>query len=144
MASHFVPWGITNTNFPIDLFQTNHHDFSISQTSSYLDLSILYGDVQEDQNHMRTFKDGKIKPDCFSESRLLAFPTACGVMLIMLNRFHNYVVEQLAAINDNGRFTRPSDKLPPERAEAAWKKYDNDLFQTGRLYALWSADVECG
>ena len=70
----------------LDLFQTNHRDFTISQTSSYLDLSILYGDVQEDQDHMRTFKDGKIKPDCFSESRLLAFPPACGVMLIMLNR----------------------------------------------------------
>jgi linoleate 10R-lipoxygenase len=99
---------------------------------------------------MRTFKDGKLKPDCFSESRLLAFPPACGVMLIMLNRyacfifgfpkgltqcsFHNYVVEQLATINERGRFTRPSANLPTERAEAAWKKYDNDLFQTGRLY----------
>lgn len=133
----------------LDLFQTNHRDFSISQTSSYLDLSILYGDVQEEQNHMRTFKDGRIKPDCFSESRLLAFPPACGVMLIMLNRydsvnfgrrkililcrFHNHAVEQLAAVNENGRFTRPSPNLPTERAEAAWRKHDNDLFQTGRL-----------
>jgi linoleate 10R-lipoxygenase len=70
-----------------DLFQTDHRDFSISQTSSYLDLSILYGDVQEDQDQIRTFKDGKLKPDCFSEARLLAFPPACGVMLIMLNRY---------------------------------------------------------
>lgn len=54
--------------------------------------------------------------------------------LLMSGSFHNYVVEQLAAINDGGRFTRPSDKLPVEKAEAAWKKYDNDLFQTGRLY----------
>jgi linoleate 10R-lipoxygenase len=114
-----------------------------------LDLSILYGDVQEEQNHMRTFKDGKIKPDCFSEARLLAFPAACGVMLIMLNRlvlarndlkkrliqcrFHNHVVEQLAMVNENGRFARPSDGLAPEQAEKAWKKYDNDVFQTGRL-----------
>ncbi len=82
-----------------DLFQTDHQDYSISKTSSYLDLSILYGDVQEEQDMMRTHKDGKIKPDCFSESRLLAFPPAAGTMLIMLNRFHNYVVEQLAAVN---------------------------------------------
>jgi linoleate 10R-lipoxygenase len=47
--------------------------------------------------------------------------------------FHNDVVEQLAAINEHERFTRPSDKLPSEQAEAAWRKYDNDLFQTGRL-----------
>ena len=122
-----------------DLFQTDHHDFNISKTSSYLDLSTLYGDVQEEQDQIRTFKDGKLKPDCFSESRLLAFPPACGVMLIMLNRWHNYVVENLAAINENGRFTKPSGRdrmgqpLSPEQLEAAWKKYDNDLFQTGRL-----------
>jgi linoleate 10R-lipoxygenase len=102
-----------------------------------LDLSILYGDTQEEQNEMRTFKDGKIKPDCFAEERLLAFPPACGVMLIMLNRFHNYVVEQLALINDNGRFNKPSDRGTQHSTKAAWAKYDNDLFQTGRL-------VTCG
>jgi linoleate 10R-lipoxygenase len=82
---------------------------------------------------MRTFEHGKIKPDCFAEERLLAFPPSCGVMLIMLNRFHNYVVEQLILINENNRFTPPSDHLSGEAAKAAWKKYDNDLFQTGRL-----------
>ena len=116
-----------------DLFQTNHRDFSISQTSSYLDLSTLYGDTQEDQDQIRTFKDGKLKPDCFSEARLLGFPPGCGVLLIMLNRFHNYIVEQLAVINEWGRFTKPQEGLPTEVAEKAWMKYDNDLFQTGRL-----------
>lgn len=116
-----------------DLFQTDHKDFSISKTSSYLDLSILYGDTQEEQNRMRTFEDGKIKPDCFSEERLLAFPPSCGVMLIMLNRFHNYVVEQLAVINEGGRFTKPAPHFVDEHLEKAMKKYDNDLFQTGRL-----------
>ena len=83
---------------------------------------------------MREFKDGKIKPDCFSEPRLHALPAACGVILVMLNRFHNHVVEQLAAINENGRFTPPSkDVIDPAEARAAWTKYDNDLFQTGRL-----------
>jgi len=50
-------------------------------------------------------------------------------MLIMFNRFHNYVVTQLAAINERGRFTKPKDNA----TKAAWAKYDNDLFQTGRL-----------
>jgi hypothetical protein len=45
---------------------------------------------------MRTFKDGKIKPDCFSEKRLLGFPPGVGVLLIMFNRYHNYIVENLA------------------------------------------------
>jgi len=120
-----------------DLFQTDHKDFSISKTSSYLDLSILYGDTQEDQNMMRTFRDGKIKPDCFAEERLLAFPPSCGAMLIMLNRFHNYVVDNLAAINEGGRFNKPAMHLQGDALDAAWVKYDNDLFQTGRL-------VTCG
>ena len=62
-----------------DLFQTNHRDFSISETSSYLDLSPLYGDTQEDQDQIRTFKDGKLKPDCFSEQRMLGFPPGTGI-----------------------------------------------------------------
>lgn len=89
--------------------------------------------MKEDQDHIRTFKDGKLKPDCFSEKRLLGFPPGCGVLLIMLNRFHNYVVEQLAVINQNDRFTKPSEGLTAEMAEKSWAKYDNDLFQTGRL-----------
>lgn len=116
-----------------DLFQTDHGDFNISQTSSYLDLSPLYGDTQDDQDQIRTFKDGKLKPDCFAEQRLLGFPPGCGVILIMFNRFHNHVVEQLAVINERGRFTKPTDALPADRAEKAWAKYDNDLFQVGRL-----------
>jgi linoleate 10R-lipoxygenase len=42
-------------------------------------------------------------------------------------------VEQLAEINENGRFTKPSPDLPEDKAKAAWEKYDEDLFQTGRL-----------
>lgn len=44
------------------------------------------------------------------------------------------MVEQLAAINEGGRFTKPTDK-PHFHGDIdkAWAKYDNDLFQTGRL-----------
>ncbi|KAJ5102586.1 Psi-producing oxygenase A [Penicillium argentinense] len=115
-----------------DLFQTDRGDSSISQTSSYLDLAPLYGNNQEEQNTVRTFKDGKLKPDCFSTKRILGFPPGVGVMLIMFNRFHNYVVTQLAEINEGGRFTKPDETNAP--AYATW---DNDLFQTARL-------VTCG
>ncbi|PGH34606.1 prostaglandin-endoperoxide synthase 2 [[Emmonsia] crescens] len=116
-----------------DLFQTDPRNQHISQTSSYLDLSTLYGDNQDRQNEIRTFKDGKLKADTFSDPRLIALPPACSVILVMLNRFHNYVVEQLAQINENGRFTKPLGNLPLEESKKAWAKYDNDLFQTGRL-----------
>jgi linoleate 8R-lipoxygenase/9,12-octadecadienoate 8-hydroperoxide 8R-isomerase len=101
-------------------------------TSSYLDLAPLYGNNQEEQNAVRTFKDGKLKPDCFSTKRILGFPPGVGVMLIMFNRFHNYVAEQLAQINEGGRFTKPDESNT--KAYATW---DNDIFQTARL-------VTCG
>lgn len=51
----------------------------------------------------------------------------------MLNRFHNHVVEQLAEVNENGRFTKPGSNPRVPDTEANWAKYDEDLFQTGRL-----------
>ncbi|KAH6241954.1 hypothetical protein HBI15_008700 [Parastagonospora nodorum] len=128
-----------------DCFRTSHEDYSVSMTSSYLDLSPLYGSNQAEQDQMRTMIDGKIKPDCFSESRLLFFPPGVGALLIMFNRFHNYVVENLALVNEQNRFPKPAAEAPKstgdeekdEAAKAKYEKskvkYDNDLFQTGRL-----------
>ena len=128
---------------------------SISSTSSYLDLAPLYGSNQEEQNTVRTFKDGLLKPDAFVESRILGFPPGVSVLLICFNRFHNYVATELAAINEGNRFNVPDrqkilkmtrDAMPQsaseqevssaahKRYEAALTKLDNDLFQTARLY----------
>lgn len=131
-----------------DCFRTEHTEDGLdsnSLTSSYLDLAPLYGSNQEEQDRMRTGEDGKIKPDCFSENRLLFFPPGVGAILIMFNRFHNHVVENLATINELGRFTKPPSDSPKPTGvtkkddealakwKASWVKYDNDLFQTGRL-----------
>ena len=101
-----------------DLFRTDHTDYSNSLTSSYLDLAPLYGSNQDEQDLMRTKVDGKIKPDCFSEVRLLSFPPGVGALLIMFNRFHNYAVEQLALINEGNRFPKPTRRkyLDPRSA----------------------------
>ncbi|EFQ34869.1 linoleate diol synthase [Colletotrichum graminicola M1.001] len=110
-----------------DIFQTDGQSSNINQTSSYLDLAPLYGRNQKEQDDVRTKLDGRLKPDSFSSKRVLGFPPGVGVLLIMFNRFHNYVVTQLASINENNRFTRPTGP------RMAWIKYDNDLFQTARL-----------
>ncbi|KAI0883987.1 linoleate diol synthase precursor [Annulohypoxylon maeteangense] len=115
-----------------DIFQTDSRDQEINLTSSYLDLSPLYGRNAEEQKAMRTLKDGLLKPDCFSSTNPYGFPPGIGVFLIMFNRFHNYVVTQLASINEGGRFTKPAS-IDDGKNSDAWKKYDNDLFQTGRL-----------
>lgn len=91
------------------------------------------------QNTLRQFKDGLIKPDTFTEVRLLSQPPAVGALLVSFNRFHNYVATELALINENGRFSIPSSITPENQKmySAAEVKRDNDLFQTARL-------VTCG
>lgn len=116
-----------------DVFKTNRDDYNISDTSSYLDLSPLYGSTWAEQKRMRTSKDGKIKPDCFSETRLLTFPPGVGAILIMFNRHHNWVAEQLASINEGGRFTVDPRKVTVWRYGEKINKRDDDLFQTARL-----------
>ena len=111
-----------------DIFKTDRQRPGINLASSYLDLSPLYGNSQAELNEVRTFKDGKLKPDCFSEKRMLAFPPGVGILLIMFNRWHNHVVSQLALINEGGRFPKPADS-----DVEGLLRYDNDLFQTGRL-----------
>jgi Animal haem peroxidase len=112
----------------VDLFHTSHKDVNINLASSYLDLSPLYGSSQAEQDRIRTFKDGNLKVDAFVDRRLELFPPGVAALMICFNRFHNYVVQQLALINEGGRFIKPVDN-----STAAEAKYDNDLFQTGRL-----------
>ena len=122
-----------------DLFRTSDTNPNRVQNSSYLDLGPLYGHNETQQAAVRTFKNGLLKPDTFSEARILGQPPGVGALLICFNRFHNYVVGQLAEINEGGRFSLPAGLKSDNKAayEAAQLKLDNDLFQTGRL-------VTCG
>ncbi|KAK4442291.1 heme peroxidase [Podospora aff. communis PSN243] len=117
-----------------DIFRTNRTDPNKSDTSSYLDLAPLYGSSLKDQLEIRTMKEGKLKPDTFHEKRLLGQPAGVNVMLVLYNRFHNYVVDTLLKINEGGRFTLQCtpDATPEERARAVAKQ-DHDLFNTARL-----------
>ncbi|KAL8711250.1 MAG: hypothetical protein Q9220_004395 [cf. Caloplaca sp. 1 TL-2023] len=114
-----------------DIFRTNRRDANISDTSSYLDLSPLYGRNQETQNSVRTFKDGLLKPDTFAEERLLGQPPGVCVMLVMYSRFHNFAAQNIAAINEDGRFSMPA--TDDADYDQKMKKRDNDIFQTARL-----------
>ena len=83
-----------------DVFRTNYSDKNISDTSSYLDLSPLYGRDEKRQKAVRTMKDGLLKPDTFAEDRLLSQPPGVSIYIIMYNRFHNYAARQLKEINE--------------------------------------------
>ena len=87
---------------------------------------------------MRRMERGLLKPDSFAEERLLMQPPGVCAYLIMYNRFHNYVAEQLLSINENNRFSKPAgyDGLSRDKQLAADQKQDEDLFQTARLYVI--------
>ena len=116
------------------IFRTNRNNMNISDTSSYLDLAPLYGSSLADQLEIRTMKEGKLLPDTFHEKRLLGQPPGINVILVIYNRFHNYVADILLKINENGRFTlttNPGDAA--EQIAKAVAKQDHDLFNTARL-----------
>uniref|UniRef100_A0A0L0MYV5 linoleate 8R-lipoxygenase n=1 Tax=Tolypocladium ophioglossoides (strain CBS 100239) TaxID=1163406 RepID=A0A0L0MYV5_TOLOC len=117
-----------------DIFRTSRTDMNKSDTSSYLDLAPLYGSSLRDQLEIRTMKEGMLKPDTFHEKRLLGQPGGVNVMLVLYNRFHNYVCDILLKINENGRFTLACtpDASPKDKA-LAMAKQDHDLFNTARL-----------
>jgi hypothetical protein len=118
----------------LDLFHSDERDDTKLKNSSYLDLGPLYGHNKEQQDGVRTFKDGLLEKDTFAESRLLGQPPGVCALMIAFNRFHNYVVGELAAINEGGRFSLPSGMtLNSPGYEAAQQTRDEDLFQTGRL-----------
>lgn len=72
------------------IFKTDICDPKINQTSSYLDLSVLYGNSEEELAGVRAADgSGKLKPDCFADIRLLMMPPASCALLILLNRNHN-------------------------------------------------------
>lgn len=116
-----------------DIFRTNRGDVSKSDTSSYLDLAPLYGSSLQDQLKIRTMKLGKLKPDTFSEKRLLGQPAGVNVMLVMYSRFHNYTADILLKINEGGRFTLSYTGDDEEKRARALAKQDHDLFNVARL-----------
>ena len=117
-----------------DIFRTNRADTNISDTSSYLDLAPLYGSSLKEQLAIRTMKEGKLKPDTFAEKRLIGQPPGVNTLLVLYNRFHNYVADVLLKINEANRFTLTAGPDgDPVRYAKAIAKQDHDLFNTARL-----------
>ena len=129
-----------------DIFRTNNADKKISDSSSYLDLSPLYGYTEEMQRKVRDdkYKLGLLKPDTFAEDRLLRQPPGVCIMLVMYNRYHNYAATQLRRINENGRFSVPLKYAEAqlvavaEQCIPAFKEVGSDLQgYLGRYKAAW-------
>ncbi|KAF8878552.1 heme peroxidase [Infundibulicybe gibba] len=112
------------------LFRTDFKDWNVNNTSSYLDLSPLYGYDQASQDQVRDKASGRglLYPDTFSEERLLFLPPAASALLVILCRNHNYIAENLLKINERGRWVDP-----PPTDEVLRTRQDEEIFQTARL-----------
>ncbi|CAE6536627.1 unnamed protein product [Rhizoctonia solani] len=108
------------------LFRTSPSSMYINDTSSYLDLSPLYGHSLEGQMKVRRNDGtGRLYEDVFAENRLLLMPPAVSALLVMFSRNHNYIATKLLQINENRTFKNPEDlkNLPaaiPSEKGGAW------------------------
>jgi hypothetical protein len=57
-----------------ECFQTNRDRQWINDTSSYVDLSTLYGNTEKEQVRVRTYHNGTIRPDSIASERIWMMP----------------------------------------------------------------------
>lgn len=93
-----------------ECFQTRRGDPFINETSSYVDLSTLYGNVEEEQKRVRTFENGTIFPDSIASERIMMMPPGVVAVLVLFSRNHNLIVEGLLSVNEEGKY-KPWDTL---------------------------------
>ncbi|KAH8917077.1 heme peroxidase [Atractiella rhizophila] len=112
-----------------ECFQTNRKDMNINDTSSYVDLSTLYGNNQEEVDAVRTFEgDGKIWPDVVGSYRIMLMPPKVIAICVLFSRNHNHIAEKLLTINECGKYNSNIGELTEEQKK--WQ--DDDIFHIAR------------
>ncbi|KAI8376096.1 heme peroxidase [Radiomyces spectabilis] len=111
-----------------DLFYTDPKDMKRNLSTSYADLSPLYGFNRQNQESVRQMKNGLLKPDQFFDRRLVIQPPGVAALAVLFSRNHNYIAKTLLEKNENGRFS-----YGPGKALATAEEQDEELFQTARL-----------
>ncbi|KAG9086931.1 hypothetical protein FRC07_012952 [Ceratobasidium sp. 392] len=109
------PTGVSSLMFSFavliihSLFRTGADNFT-NDTSSYLDLSPLYGhDLEAQMKVRRNDGTGCLHEDAFAENRLVFLPPAASVLLVLFSRNHNYIAQKLLQINERGTFKEPKE-----------------------------------
>ncbi|KAK5051990.1 hypothetical protein LTR84_002794 [Exophiala bonariae] len=110
-----------------ECFQTSRDKPWINETSSYVDLSTLYGNTGEEQKRVRSYQNGMIHPDSIASERIMLMPPGVVATLLMFSRNHNEIVYSLWSINENNKYG-DWDELTEEQKK--WQ--DEDLFQIAR------------
>jgi hypothetical protein len=87
-----------------ECFQTNRKNQWINETSSYVDLSTLYGNTEEDQPRVRTYTNGTIYPDSIASDRIMLMPPGVVACLILFSRNHNVIAKDLLSVDEDGKY----------------------------------------
>jgi hypothetical protein len=93
-----------------ECFQTSRSDPFINETSSYVDLSTLYGNTEKEQKRVRTYQNGTIYPDSVASERIMMMPPGVVAVALLFSRNHNHIAESLFSVNEDGKY-QPWDKL---------------------------------
>ncbi|KAI1879029.1 hypothetical protein JX265_003206 [Neoarthrinium moseri] len=110
-----------------ECFQTSRKDPFINETSSYVDLSTLYGNTENEQKHVRMYENGLIFPDTIASERIMMMPPPVVAVLVIFSRHHNFIAHSLMSVNEDGKYK------PWEELDDAGKKWqDEDIFQISR------------
>ncbi|KAG2127995.1 heme peroxidase [Suillus clintonianus] len=111
------------------IFDTNTHDWTINNASSYLDLSIVYGNNEEQVNSTRK-KDGTghIWEDVFADKRLLFMPPSVGALAVLFSRHHNYIASKILGLNERGTYVHPQALQEEQRIAQC-----DEIFHRARL-----------
>jgi hypothetical protein len=97
-----------------ECFQTCRTDPWINETSSYVDLSTLYGNTGVEQKRVRTYQNGTIFPDSVASERIMMMPPGVVTVLLMFSRNHNSIAKNLLKVNESGKY-RAWEKLTAEQ-----------------------------
>lgn len=100
-----------------ECFQTSRKDHWINETSSYVDLSTLYGNTEKEQVHVRTYKNGLIYPDSIASERIMMMPPGVIAVVLLFSRNHNSIASDLLSINEEGKY-KPWVELSEDKKKA--------------------------
>jgi len=87
-----------------EIFQTSRTDPWVNETSSYVDLSTLYGNTEKEQTRVRTYENGLIFPDSIASERIMMMPPGVIAVLLLFSRNHNEVAKGLFSVNEDGKY----------------------------------------
>ncbi|KZT41589.1 heme peroxidase [Sistotremastrum suecicum HHB10207 ss-3] len=121
---------VIHSVFNSDHSEPDGKNIGVNKSSSFFDLSLLYGNNEAEVALIRheALGRGTIQPNTFSDNRVLLLPPAASVILVLFNRNHNYIANRLLEENERGQWSNP-----PPLDKQARARQDEEIFQTARL-----------